>query len=366
MGVPTGVGRRRDRIPVQPCCRCGIRRARQATPCYFRSVRNVALPVWWPVMRPIAPAERSRAAAAPRRLVATTGLIVRTDSLRKQHMGTEMEGPGNRGKSTAVEQTPFVNDIYRSQTGHLPWLARMFPGFTLYRKLIRIVLAASSKAKQGRYDDDEWLRSSWNILRALESVGARVEVSGLNHLREAQCPCVVIGNHMSILETMILPGIVRSFWPVTFIVKQNLLEYPAFGHVMRSRDPIAVGRANPRQDLKAVLEGGKERLAKGTSIIVFPQSTRSARFDPAIFNTIGVKLAQRTGVPVIPLALKTDAWRNGRWLKDFGRIDPAKTIHFAFAEARAVQPRGNQDHETIVAFIKGKLREWEEPADVRS
>ena len=58
---------------------------------------------------------------------------------------------------------------------------------------------------------------------------------------------------------------------------------------------------------KAVLEGGKQRLQKGISIIVFPQTTRTVRFEPENFNSIGVKLAQRAKVPIIPLALRTDA-----------------------------------------------------------
>ena len=95
------------------------------------------------------------------------------------------------------------------------------------------------------------------------------------------------------------------------MVKESLLKYPFFGPVLGSREPIVVGRSNPREDLVAVLEGGEARLKQGRSVIVFPQSTRSSVFDPAHFNTIGVKLAKRAGVPVIPVALKTDAWGNG-------------------------------------------------------
>ena len=39
--------------------------------------------------------------------------------------------------------------------------------------------------------------------------------------------------------------------------------------------------------MECVLEGGAERLAAGTSLIVFPQTTRTADFDPSRFNSIG-------------------------------------------------------------------------------
>ena len=163
----------------------------------------------------------------------------------------------------------------------------------------------------------------------------RIEITGTEHFSRLEGPCVFIGNHMSTLEAFVLPTIIQPLKRVAFVVKKSLVEYPVFGHLMRSRDPIVVGRTNPREDLKAVLEGGAERLRSGISIVVFPQKTRSALFDPAAFNSIGIKLAKRAQVPVVPLALKTDAWGNGALVKDFGKIDPAKAVHFAFGRAAA-------------------------------
>jgi 1-acyl-sn-glycerol-3-phosphate acyltransferase len=163
---------------------------------------------------------------------------------------------------------------------------------------------------------------------------------------------------MSTLETFVLPVILAPLRPVTFVVKGSLVRYPVFGPVMRSRDPIVVERTNPRADLKTVLDGGAERLARGVSVIVFPQTTRTPLFDPAEFNTIGVKLARRAGVPVVPLALKTDAWGNGRLIKEWGRIDPSRSIHFAFGPPRDITTRGGDEHEDIVRYIAAHLTAW--------
>jgi 1-acyl-sn-glycerol-3-phosphate acyltransferase len=163
---------------------------------------------------------------------------------------------------------------------------------------------------------------------------------------------------MSVLETTLLPGIVHPIRPVTFVVKESLLEYPFFGHVLKSRDPIAVTRINPRRDFKTVMDEGMIRLKRGISIIVFPQTTRTHHFDPSQFNSIGVKLAQRAGVPVVPLALMTDAWGNGKHLKDFGRIDPCKKVRFSFGEPLWVRRRGADEHRAIIRFIDGNLEKW--------
>lgn len=251
------------------------------------------------------------------------------------------------------------HDVYRTPAGAgRTWFARLspWPELAFYAPVAWIVWRASRLALRGRYDDDAWVRSSRAILRAMEGVGMQVRIEGMEHLRALGGPAVFVGNHMSTLETFVLPGIIQPVRPVTFVVKQSLLTYPVFGPIMRSRDPIAVGRSNPREDLKAVLEGGQERLARGRSIIVFPQTTRTADFDPSQFNSIGVKLAARAGVPLVPLALRSDAWGNGRRLKDFGRVDPTLPVRFRFGDP--LPPEGRETHASVVRFVEGALAEW--------
>jgi 1-acyl-sn-glycerol-3-phosphate acyltransferase len=257
-----------------------------------------------------------------------------------------------------LKELKFTDGTYKTGRHHTSALAKISPSFALYSRVVPIVSIAALKAKRGMYDDQEWAKSSLEILNALEGVGIKFDISGIENIKNLTDPCVFIGNHMSTLETFVLPSLIRPFKPVTFIVKQGLVEYPIFGHVMRSRNPITVGRTNPRDDLKAVLEGGAERLKAGISIIVFPQTTRILDFDPKEFNTIGIKLAKKAGAPIIPIALKTDAWENGKRLKDFGRIDPSKTAHIAFGEVMHIKDRGTEEHERIIEFITSKLSVW--------
>jgi 1-acyl-sn-glycerol-3-phosphate acyltransferase len=257
-----------------------------------------------------------------------------------------------------MDQLCFEHDTYNSELRPLSWLAGIAPSLTLYSHILQIVIRASALAKQGRYGTKEWCESSMASLRALEQVGVRFEISGIDRFRAVDGPCVFIGNHMSTLETFVLPAIISSIKDATFVVKQSLVDYPVFKYVMRSRDPITVGRANPRDDLKAVLEGGAARLKAGRSIIIFPQTTRTPVFDREQFNTIGIKLAKKAGVPVIPVALKTDAWANGTYLKDYGRIDPEKIVHFAFGDPLLIKDRGVEEHRQIIEFITEKLKSW--------
>lgn len=253
----------------------------------------------------------------------------------------------------------YNESIYRT-AAKSTFASRLLPSASFYLNLIQIIIRASNKAKSGTYGDTEWISSSHEVLQQLEKVGVRVEITGIENVVGQSGPVIFIGNHMSMMETLVLPVMIQPIKPVTFVVKEGLLSYPVFQHVMRSRNPIAVSRTNPRQDLKVVLTEGLERLQRGISVIVFPQTTRSHLFSPEQMSSIGVKLAKKADVPVIPLALKTDCWQNGRWIKDFGRLDVAKTAHFAFGRPiTRVLGKGDEEQALVNAFIAGELQKWE-------
>lgn len=242
------------------------------------------------------------------------------------------------------------------------WM-RWFPSLVFYSRLVYIVVRLSLRAQKSQYDTAAWRASSLGVLRALEGTGVQVRIEGMDHLRRFDGPCVFIANHMSTLETLILPAIIHPAKDATFVVKRGVVEYPVFKHVILALDPIVVERENARADLQTVLTQGTETLHAGRSIIVFPQTTRKLEFDPQQFNTIGLKLARRAGVPIVPIALRTDAWGIGRLSKEFGPIDPNKPVHFAFGEAIDPETRGNQAHHTVIEFIQHKLKMWQTQID---
>ena len=266
------------------------------------------------------------------------------------------KGDGDR----SVKRLPFRNNRYRTAGKSVNFLARYFPSFWFYCRFVAIVFRSSFKAKRKNYDDEQWCNSSYEVLKALESCGVNVEIGGIDNIKQLNSPCVIIGNHMSFLETVLLPVIIVPFRKITYIIKESPLTYPVFKHVMRSRNPIAVTRTNPRQDLKTVMSQGVDRLQEGISVIVFPQTTRSHEFDPKQLSTIGVKLARKAGVPVVPLAVKTDALRNGKYHKDFGKLDPSRKVFFSFGRPLEIKGRGDEEHQAILSFIGSQLLQWQE------
>jgi len=255
----------------------------------------------------------------------------------------------------------FPEDSYTTPEGRAAPLASRFPSLAFFWKMFGIVRRNGRLASAGKYGVPEWIEGSYESLRVLEHCGLRFYVRGMNNIDAVDGPCVFIGNHMSTLETFALPCFIQPRKPVTFVVKKSLLNYPWFGPVLRSRDPILVTRRNPREDFAAVMEEGCERLSRGMSVIVFPQGTRSTTLDPAQFNSIGIKLAKRAGVPVLPIALRSDAWKVGRFFKDYGGLDPSRPVHFAFGRPLRIEGNGKAEHGAVCDFIAEHLRQWYSP-----
>lgn len=260
----------------------------------------------------------------------------------------------------AIIKPIFTGSTYDTPENRPRWFwDRLFLNTRWYfiAGYLDIILKARALAVKGRYDNKSWVESSYNTIKLIEGCGGRIHLRGLDHLRSCQGPVVFISNHMSILETFVFPCIIAPLMNVTFVVKESLVKQSLFGPVMRSRDPIAVGRKNPREDFEKVITEGKKILSKGTSIIIFPQNTRMVEFNPEQFNTLGIKLAKSAGVSVVPVAIKTDFWGNGKLLKDLGPVHRDRPVHMIFGKPFSITGNGKDDHQQVTDFIVNHLRE---------
>lgn len=228
--------------------------------------------------------------------------------------------------------------------------------FTL--KYAGIVFKTRRQAIRGIYDRKAWADSSYFIFRFIEKTGGRFRIEGMENIAKEDAPVVFVSNHMSTLETMILPCLIAPHREVTFVVKESLVSHPLFGHVMRSCNPVVVGRTDARKDFEIVMSKGTELLSEGVSVIIFPQSTRSQVFIPEEFNSLGIKLAKKAGVKVVPVAIKTDFWGQGKLIKELGPLDSRKPIHFRFGEPFDISGAGKADNQRIIDFITESLNEW--------
>lgn len=228
----------------------------------------------------------------------------------------------------------------------------------LMARIVAQLLDSRRLALKNQYDTEAWSQASYNILKSIEGCGGRFHITGFDQLRDCKKPVVIVSNHMSTLETMVFPCLIAPIMEFNFVVKHSLATHPIFGPVMMARSPITVMRSNPREDLQKVMQEGVSLLESGSSIVIFPQSTRTIEFVPEEFNSLGVKLAKKAGVQVLPVAIKTDFWRTGRLLKDLGPIDRSKHIHICFGKALDIEGTGKEEHRKIIEFIGDNVAKW--------
>lgn len=173
--------------------------------------------------------------------------------------------------------------------------------------------------------------------------GVRVEVEGIERLPER--PFVALSKHQSSWETYYLQ---RTLRPVSTILKKELLRVPFFGWGLALVAPIAIDRGNPRNALRQVLEQGKERLAAGLNVLVYPEGTRVDPGSPAVkLNRSGAALAVAAGVPLVPICHNAGhCWPAHRLIKYPG------TITLVFGEP--IDTRG-RDVKSVTEEVSGWL-----------
>jgi 1-acyl-sn-glycerol-3-phosphate acyltransferase len=177
-----------------------------------------------------------------------------------------------------------------------------------------------------------WSRLNVWLARAILGIDWRVE--GREHLPDR--PAVILAKHQSAWETMAFQLI---FPPQVHVLKRELLWIPFFGWGLALMSPIAIDRSRGARALRAIARRGRERLAQGFWVVVFPEGTRVRPGERRAYQLGGAWLATAAGAPVVPVAHNAGLyWPRNAFLKRPGtitvRIGPS--IDAASRDAKAV------------------------------
>lgn len=152
-----------------------------------------------------------------------------------------------------------------------------------------------------------WLRVTCNIT---------YELKGAENIPTT--PCVILAKHQSAWETLAFQLI---FPPQVYVMKRELLWIPFFGWGLAMTSPIAINRGAGRQALKQLVKLGKQRLASGLWVVVFPEGTRIPTGKHSKFHIGGAWLASGSKATVLPVAHNAGLhWAKNTMLKRPGVI----------------------------------------------
>lgn len=131
-------------------------------------------------------------------------------------------------------------------------------------------------------------------------------------------PCVSMAKHQSAWETVfILTLIPRAVW----IIKRELQWLPIVGWVLFALKSIAIDRKSGKRAVEQIEEQGRDRIAQGLWVSVFPEGTRVAPGKRGRYGIGGAWLAAKTGTPILPIAHNAgELWRRNAFLKYPGLV----------------------------------------------
>ncbi len=147
--------------------------------------------------------------------------------------------------------------------------------------------------------------------------GMKVVVEGRENIPDEAS--VIMIKHTSTLETY---GHVPIFPATSWVVKRELLWVPFVGWAIALLfRPIAINRSAGRSAVKQVIEQGKERLASGTWVTIYPEGTRVQPGETRKYGISGAALAEKAGVKIVPVAHNAgDMWRRREFTKRPGTV----------------------------------------------
>jgi 1-acyl-sn-glycerol-3-phosphate acyltransferase len=163
-------------------------------------------------------------------------------------------------------------------------------------------------------------------------------------------PSIIMIKHTTVFETYAQLAI---FPPQTWVLKHELKWIPFFGWGLAAMNPIAIDRGAGLHAVQQVVEQGKERLADGIWITIFPEGTRMPLGETKRYGISGALLAREAQVPILPVAHNAgDFWPRRGLKKEPGLI--------RVCIGPPIDPGDRSPRETNVVaqnWVEAKMRE---------
>ena len=158
------------------------------------------------------------------------------------------------------------------------------------------------------YNQRYWATARWNVFiiwAAKVICGIRYQTRGYENFPDG--PVIVLSKHQSAWETIFL--LMSTPRPLVFVFKKSITYIPFFGWAISLMKMIPIDRSKGKDAFAQVVSIGRERLADGQWVIMFPEGTRIPVGQKGNYKGGGTRLAIETNTPVIPIALNSGECR---------------------------------------------------------
>ena len=196
---------------------------------------------------------------------------------------------------------------------------------------------------------------AWTLMKV---GGIRLEITGEENLPKDET-VVYMPNHQSDLDWPIIFRVVPGQY--LFLAKQELFDTPIFGAYMRLQEYIPIERSNIRKSFKTY-QTIMTLIKSGSSIVIFPEGTRSFDDNLGKFKPSSFSILQETKVRVVPICIdgSTNIQPKGSKLINPGKVKVKILPPVSFDDLYPLENKefssaaANRIREALLAALEGK------------
>jgi 1-acyl-sn-glycerol-3-phosphate acyltransferase len=223
----------------------------------------------------------------------------------------------------------------------------MFMIFALFLKLKIDYISRNKTKEEAQAYMDKWL-IFWADF-CLKRAGISLDVRGRENL--PQGTCVFVANHQGYFDIPALISAVHR--PMGFIAKKEMLSHKYISYWMKRIHCVFIDRDNVKESVKAINQG-VEYLKSGFNMAIFPEGTRSKGGPVEEFKRGSMKLATKSGVNLVPVAINgTYKAREGN---KFNAIKPA-SVTVTICQPIVLSELAKEEQSNLVQIVRDAIVE---------
>ena len=190
----------------------------------------------------------------------------------------------------------------------------------------------------------------WIFRIILKMAGVHITVKGIENIPKDRA-VLYVGNHRSYFDILVgyttVPGLMG------FVAKKEMEKIPLLSKWMLNVNCLFLDRNNIKEGLKTIL-AGIEKVRRGVSVWIFPEGTRNKNeqlSDLLPFKEGSLKIAEKSGCPVVPVAIKGTA---EVFEKHIPLICPSHVV-IEFGEPFIVKELDPENRKFVGAYTREKI-----------
>jgi len=141
--------------------------------------------------------------------------------------------------------------------------------------------------------------TAWIARRLFYLTGSKVKITGLENI-PAEDPVLFVSNHQGHMDSIVIQGFIHKHKAFVSIVEAFTL--PIMRTWLKEMKCVFLDRKDPRQALTCINQA-IEYIRQGQSMVVFPEGKLSGGETAGDFQKGWLKLATKTGVPIVPVTM---------------------------------------------------------------